>query len=63
MRLSATRQTRRKTAQEQNTNGKHAECDHAKKKRQRTKKGSRILKHMKIKICEESYTLEDGHVG
>jgi hypothetical protein len=25
--------TRRKTAQEQNINGKHAECDHVKKKK------------------------------
>jgi hypothetical protein len=40
-----------KTAQEQNTNGKHAECDHV-KKRQR----SRILKHMKINIWRILYT-------
>jgi hypothetical protein len=33
------------TAQEQNTNGKRAECDHVKKRQQ-----SSILKHMKINI-------------
>jgi hypothetical protein len=38
-----TKKTRRKTAQEQNTNEKHAECDPITKKQR-----SRILKHMKI---------------
>jgi hypothetical protein len=32
----------KQTAQEQNTNGKHAECDHMKKKkRQQTKKAAK----------------------
>jgi transcriptional accessory protein Tex/SPT6 len=35
-----TKGTRRKTAQEQNTNGKYAECDHV-KKRQQTKKAAK----------------------
>jgi hypothetical protein len=49
--VSKEKKTRRITAQEQNTNGKHAECDHVKKKAVKQKKQrSRILKHMKINI-------------
>jgi hypothetical protein len=40
---------------------KHAERDHVKRGSEK-KQPSRILKYMKIKIYEESYTLEDGHV-
>jgi RAB protein geranylgeranyltransferase component A len=39
------KKTRRKTAQEQNTNGKLAECDHVKKAAK--KQQSKILKYMK----------------
>jgi hypothetical protein len=42
-----TKKTRRKTAQEQNTNGKHAECDHVEKGIEPKKQRSRILKYMK----------------
>jgi hypothetical protein len=49
--------------QRKNTNGKHALCDHVKKGSEPKKQRSRILKYMKINIYEESYTLEDGHVG
>jgi hypothetical protein len=42
--------TQRKTAEEQDTNGKHAECDHVKKAANQKKQRSRILKHMKINI-------------
>jgi hypothetical protein len=42
--------TRTKTAQEQNTNGKNAECDHVKKGSEPKKQRSRVLKYMKINI-------------
>jgi hypothetical protein len=51
------KQHRNKTQMEK----KLAECDHVKKKAE--KQRSRILKYMKVKIYEESYTHEDGHVG
>jgi hypothetical protein len=44
------KKTRRKTVQEQNTNKKHAECDHVKKQR------SKILKYMKINIWRILHT-------
>jgi hypothetical protein len=43
-----TTETRRKTAQEQNTNGKLAEYDHV-KKRQKKSGEAASFKHMKIK--------------
>jgi hypothetical protein len=42
-----TKKTRRKTTPEQNTNGKHAECDHVKKGSESERKAA---KHMKINI-------------
>jgi hypothetical protein len=50
--------SRRKTAQEQNTNGKHAECDHVEKK-----KATQNPLSIRKLIYEKSYTPEDGHVG
>jgi hypothetical protein len=44
------KKTQRKTAQEQNTNGKHAECDHVKKGSEPKKQRNKILKHLKINI-------------
>jgi uncharacterized membrane protein YcjF (UPF0283 family) len=50
LQAESTKKTRRITEQEQNTDGKHAECNHVKKKATNQKKQrSRILKHMKIK--------------
>jgi hypothetical protein len=45
-----TKKTRRKTAEEQETNGKQAECDHEKKGSEPKRQGSRILKYIKINI-------------
>jgi hypothetical protein len=38
-----------KESREKNTNYKHAECDHVKKKRQEKSNGAESFKHMKIK--------------